>query len=784
MIIFPLLLLFIFCLFSIDVLATETKSEDLAIREYVFLIDTSASMSKGKDVSDQGALYEKLQKTLNEFINGIEDDLRKMGIEIQFYFYTFDKGIPKQADNEVKVFKISSSDTNYKEKIGKYVDSLEFLGHYTHICSSLETVLEKHKATDHPVIIRLYTDGEENEEHHITGKVLYPPWEEFWKKIRSLAEGIEWTDNENVLIITLGIEWPPPPEPPIPHLKIITDPEDPTIYHILVKLKEINFGNLYNTGEQSTELTFSLLSTKIAWSEFIEKYPDLTVNITPQKFRSDIIEFIEDFTPIKLSSIKNGKYNLTFMVNKKEMIKNEKYGTFEGSLSLSVDYKEVKENIDVSIDNYIPVSFSFEEEEPEEYHISIQPEKLDFGDLYDTAEGKATLAFSIATDTGKKVNWGEFKAEYPYLIINAIPQEFIPEIPTPTVVVSALTDGKYNLTFKIKKDEMIKNEKFGEFSGELVFSVDGGEHISITLIPVDFSFSPPPPPPEVEVTLSPTGEGKIPIDFGVIKEEKPYQQEIMLDFNQQAKGKELKVSLDISPDNPSELVIGKNLWINGQEKKSIDVISVTKEIELVLEVTPSELKYGRYYGRINFTGEELQIEGANLETDSANPNQKYYEWTFKTRMPPWMIILIGVICLIVLLLIIYLILTIISGRSIALPSLKSSKAVIPDETYLYIRDYDTGKREQINISGKGEVVIGKDGQYLSDTEERIVLRAIKEQGKNSVRLTVESGKVLLVKAGSTKEEIVVEQNVFNRDIIKFGNYQIRVSGFYLEKDIN
>ena len=153
-------------------------------------------------------------------------------------------------------------------------------------------------------------------------------------------------------------------------------------------------------------------------------------------------------------------------------------------------------------------------------------------------------------------------------------------------------------------------------------------------------------------------------------------------------------------------------------------------------------------------------------------------------MPLWMKILIGVICLIVLLIVIYLILTIVKGGSISLPSLKSSKAVIPDETYLYIRDYNTGKREQINISGKEEVVIGKDGQYLSDTEERIVLRAIKEDGKNLARLTVKSGKVILVKAGSTKEEIVVEQNVYNKDIIKFGNYQIRVSGFYLEKDIN
>ena len=123
-------------------------------------------------------------------------------------------------------------------------------------------------------------------------------------------------------------------------------------------------------------------------------------------------------------------------------------------------------------------------------------------------------------------------------------------------------------------------------------------------------------------------------------------------------------------------------------------------------------------------------------------------------------------------------------RDRSLPSFKSSKAVIPDETYLYIRDNDTGKREQINISAKEEVVIGKDGQYLSDTEERILLRAIKENGKNLVRLTVESGKVILIKAGSTKEEIVIEQNIFNRDIIKFANYQIRVSGFYLEKDIN
>lgn len=792
MIIFPLLLiLFIFCLFFIDVLATETKSEDLAIREYVFLIDTSASMSeKIEDPSGHVHLYEKLQEEVKIFISTYEE---KSGEETRFYFYTFDEGIAKQADNKVKVFNISSSDTNYTEKIGKYVDSLEFSGDYTHICSSLETVLAKHEATDHPVIIRLYTDGEENQQDKVTREVLWPPPDEFVEKIKSLREGGKWSDNEYLQIYTLNLVWSEKTK----NGKTVEEEleEVPNIdiyrrlpYSILVEPKDLNFADLYDTGEGEATLTFNIIGTN--WDEFTKKYPDLTVNITPQGFTSDTnellpIEFIEYFTPFKLSSIKDRKYNLTFIVKKDKMIKNEKYGNFGGYLSLSVSFEEVKEDIGVSIDKNIKVSFSFNKpEKPEEYHILIKPTELDFGDLYDIGEGVEKLYFSISIDTGKKINWDEFKAEYPYLIINATPQEFIPEIPTPTVVVSALTDGKYNLTFKIKKDEMIKNEKFGEFSGELVFSIEENNISIKSTIPVKFNVYQP-EVPEVEVTLSPLGEGKIPIDFGTIKEEKQYKQKIMLDFNQQAKGKELKVSLDISPDNPSELVIGKNLWINGQEKKSIDVISATKEIELVLEVTPSELKYGRYAGKIYFTGDELEIKGIiELKTDYANPNQKYYEWTFKTPMPLWMIVLIGVICLIVLLSVIYLILTIIKGGSIALPSLKSSKAVIPDETYLYIRDYDTGKREQINISGKKEVIIGKDGQYLNDIEERMILSVIREDGKNLVRLTVESGKVTLIKAGSMKEEIVIDQTIFNRDVIKFGNYQIRVSSFYLERDIN
>jgi len=557
------------------------------------------------------------------------------------------------------------------------------------------------------------------------------------------------------------------------------EPEKPEEYRISTSPTELDFGDLYDTAEGKATLAFTITTDsglKVNWDKFLEKYPDLTVNITPKGFTSNIIDYIEKFTPIQLSSIKDGEYDLTFIVNKGRMRTDGKFGEFNGKLAFFIN----EQSISMAP---ILIHFKFYRPEVEVLPVSLNPGSLE-GDITRTIsfdynekalEDKSgfTVSIELSDDNPSLLSIGKN-----VLINNQTAKE---------VTISAPTS---NIDFQIS---LAPNElDSGNYGGKLVFTSDElfieGKNLILDLknperkyIPWTFTI---PPLPVVTVNMLPIGEGKIPIDFGLIKEEKQYQQEIMLDFNQQAKGKELKVSLSISPDNPSELVIGKNLWINGQEKKSIDIISATKKIELVLEVTPSELKYGKYYGRINFTGDELKIKGANLEPDLTNTNQKYCEWTFKTPMPLWMKILIGAICLIVLSIIIYLIMTIIKGGSISLPSLKSSKAVIPDETYLYIRNYGTGKREQINISGKEEVVIGKDGQYLSDTEERIVLRAIKEDGKNLARLTVESGKVILVKAGSTKEEIVIEQNIYNRDIIKFGNYQIRVSGFYLEKDIN
>jgi len=884
MIFFPLLLLFIFCMFSIDVLATETKSEDLAIQEYVFLIDTSASMSWGKDhpECDHDPLAPKLEEEINKTINKIEK--KESGKILDFYFYPFDEGIAQQEGNEIDFF--SNSDTNYKDYIHAYLKNLKFKGKRTHICSSLESVINIHNAKKHSFTILLYTDGQENEKDK-KGEIKWPLWDKFWEKIKSLLEGTEWKlKNNKLYIFTLEIEWPEPPEGII----VVTK------YDISVTPDKLEFGNLYENGEKEAILSFNIPNKKISWQELNARYPDLTINATPQEFYPKMP------TPTigVISSKTDGEYNLTFRIDKAKMIADVISEDFTGELAIYVNSKELEEigNSIGLIDN-IPVSFSFTG--LEKYRISTLPTELDFGDLYDTAEGKAVLAFNITTDTGNKVNWDKFLEKYPDLTVTIAPQGFNSNIidyieDISSIKLSSIKNGKYDTTFIVDKDKMIADEKFGEYDGELTFSLNE-QSISMAPISIHFKFY----RPEVEVL-------PVSLNFGSL--EGDITRTISFDYNEKARQDKSSfiISIEPSEDNPSSLSIGKHVLINNQTTKEVtisaptsyidfqislaqneltpgnyegklsfksdklfindenlepdsknseikyipwtftippppevrleigklerleqegklsyqqeikcffnrqavdkksnllvsvepsaknpspldisckDSIAPASETQFTLQMTPKESKYGKYSGKIYFTGDELQIEGENLKTDDpTNPNQKYYGWTFKTPIPLWMKILIWAIGLIILLVIAYLIYLWYSGKSPSLPSFKSSKAVIPDETYLYIRDYDTGKREQINISGKEEVVIGKGGQYLSDTEEKIVLRAIKEDGKNMARLTVESGKVILVKAGSTKEEIVVEQNVYNRDIIKFGNYQIRVSGFYLEKDIN
>ena len=153
-IIFPLLLLlFVFFIFSSNTLAaTETASVNPTIREYVFLIDTSGSMLWDEDHPrcTHPPLAPKLKEEIKNFIDDLLKDLKE-GEVLELCFYTFDEGIQSKTN-----FSIEKRGNEVDSK--DYIDGLKFEGGWTHICSSLETVLKDYQDIDHQVTIYLYTD--------------------------------------------------------------------------------------------------------------------------------------------------------------------------------------------------------------------------------------------------------------------------------------------------------------------------------------------------------------------------------------------------------------------------------------------------------------------------------------------------------------------------------------------------------------------------------------------------------------------------------------------------
>jgi len=521
--------------------------------------------------------------------------------------------------------------------------------------------------------------------------------------------------------------------------------------------KELKFGNLYDTAKGEATLAFNITSDtglKVNWDQFIEKYPDLSLDLNLQGFSTEITPYLPaSFESLQLSDLTDGKYNLSFKIDKKAMIEEVLFGKFTGQLALSIHSKELEEK-GGSIEpiKALPLHFSFIRPE-----MVFSPISLNLGSLEGTITRPITFTYN---DKAR-----EYKSNFTISI------ELAGDNPDSLVIgkhirINGQEAGKVTLTAPVPNIELQFSAPLGElapgeYQGKLLLQSDA-LFIKEPFIPWTFTVSPLP---------------AVSLEFGEIEGPKQtgdssYLQEISYKFEPQAVDKKLSllVSVEASAENPSPLDIT-------YEK---DITPPPTEGIFTVPLTPTEATYGTYKGKIIFTGDRLQITGVNLKTDPAHPDQTYYEWQFKIPPPPWMKILIGAIIMLVLLIIIYLIKTIFGGGSL-LPSFKSSKAVIPEETYLYIKDSTTGKREQVNLSGKKEVTFGKEGQYLADLKEKIILKAVKESGKTLVRLTVEAGQAFLQRAGSREEEPVVETAIYNRDVIKLGTYQIRVSAIYLEK---
>lgn len=748
-------------------LAQENIQEYLI--DYVFLIDATGSMEGFPQWSGNAIIFPKVKKRINEFLEDME-------IGSNILIYTFTEGV----NDKWKYFTIKTMDDIIEAQ--NYINNLAVIRHtQTWIYYSLNECIDKVKefrsedSKEHIVIIYLFTDGKDNSPGKYSMKDIIDKFEGMKEEFDS-----RW---DSLYYYSLGVKIPEKDKEIIDSSKSAEYSEEEKgslddLILIQPRYLNLDYGNIFDKGKSTRVERFNIKGKKA----LLSKYSNFKVIVNPEfptLKKGVVVEVIpNNFFP-------DEQIELTIELINKESLNKEDYGEFQGTFNLLPNYK----NIPV-MPNKIEVSFTYEDapnvtispyiNEKFPYNLGeiIEPKEfskkifLDYNNSAIRRESRLNLYSSIDDKYSHSIS-GKFKNKKGQEISKILPS--IKEI---------------EFILKVEPKEL----KPGNYQGAIVFSskelnINGEGLRSDPNKPkekfIDWVFY----IPEPMVFLSRADGDEFPYDFGLLKEEDVITKKIILKYNEQAKniGGSLKISINTSSKNPSTLFFGENLIINNQENNFVKVSPPTEEVEFKIKINPEELEPGDYSGTLTFSSEDLTISSDDLMDSPNNPEIKYTTWNFaipKPPPPPWLIILYGIIGLIILLIVIYLIYLVYTGRSFSLSGLKSTKCVIPDETYLYIRNLGNGKREQINISGKKEVIIGKDGQYLNDIEERMILRAIREDGKNLVRLTVESGKVTLIKAGSMKEEIVIDQTIFNRDVIKFGNYQIRVSSFYLERDIN
>ncbi len=278
-------------------------------------------------------------------------------------------------------------------------------------------------------------------------------------------------------------------------------------------------------------------------------------------------------------------------------------------------------------------------------------------------------------------------------------------------------------------------------------------------------------PPKTAAISLPDGK-EYPINFGELNiyEESDVVsiEKLLLRYNNEAreKGGILKIYYDLSPENPS-LLTGDNLTINDEKNEYVTVSPKKKEVVFKV-VANKDLKPGEYKGKLYIESADITITGKGLENKQDAPNIKSVNWSFEIPskpLPPWIWVLI--------------LLGIVAGAFFAIRN-KFKPPVISDLKL----DVRKPESNEIDLAGRTEIKLGKDGEYFQDAQTSFTIRAVKDGVRIFAVLDeVTGGEVSLKKADEPKENrIIGEERLFDGDIITFGNYTITVTSFSLIRE--
>lgn len=411
---------------------------------------------------------------------------------------------------------------------------------------------------------------------------------------------------------------------------------------------------------------------------------------------------------------------------------------------------------------------------------------LNFGNLFELGESERVETFNIFNkDKFSSTTKLNIDANFPILSNIGVGIEVEPKVSN--------FEEKKHIKLKLINQNSIVSEYYGEYEGVLnLSSNDSSVLIKPNEIKIKFVYE-----PESIMNVFCPHNQKFPIDFGELDtyvEKNPItkEQKLVFNYNEQALRKQgsFRMNIESSPDNPTSLRNGENLMVNDMKAENLTMHSPDKEAVFKV-IVDTDMKPGNYEGSINLESDILTIKGDNLEGQEDNAQVLSIPWKFVIPKPPllwWQKIGLGLGGLILILVIGLVVGSIITGD---MPSsiIKrlfnlSRRNIIPSGTNLEVIEPFDLKGQQIDISEKKEVKMGKDGEYFDDVKETIVIRPEYENSYTYVKLIVQEGSVSIIKAGEREEKPVFEEKLFDGDIIKFGHYVLRLSSIDMEREIS
>lgn len=383
---------------------------------------------------------------------------------------------------------------------------------------------------------------------------------------------------------------------------------------------------------------------------------------------------------------------------------------------------------------------------------------LNFGNLQETKSSARIQRFVVRSRRPLPDSFTVvLEAQFPDVaaqgtLVDISPHRFRPE-----------GDVQWVLTLKNPVEE-------GSYSGSIQLLSDDPRVLVVpNVIEATFIVAPP-----RSVAIRPADGRSLPLDLGTYVSGTPDSAVsvggIALDFDQAARSgnEELALSLEAADDNPGNLVLGRDLLIAGlQSDRGVihaDVSQVDLHYAPATRLTP-----GQYLGYLVLRSSTLVISGEGLErgSDSTTVRVPWALTVSKAPLPKWA----------------WALLLLAAGALAYGVSWYMRRPPTFADLHLVVT---APIRDQVDLSGKSSVELGRGGGFLKDVEAKAVIRASHEGRRPTALLEVAEGRVLIERPGQRgRIPAVAVEEVVDGDVLVFEGagkeYHVRVSSFTLAR---